>query len=67
MNKISLIIEREFLTRVKKKSFIIMTLLTPILFAGIMVASIYLSMSEDTDLKRIAVIEDSALFEGKIP
>ena len=67
MNKILLIIEREFLTRVKKKSFIIMTLLTPILFAGIMVASIYLSMSEDTELKSIAVIDDSQLFEGKIP
>ncbi|MDX9852290.1 MAG: ABC transporter permease [Tenuifilaceae bacterium] len=67
MNKILLIIEREFLTRVKKKSFIIMTVLTPILFAGIMVASIYLSMSEDTELKSIAVIDDSQLFEGKIP
>lgn len=35
MNKISLIISREYLSRVKKKSFIIMTFLTPLLFAGI--------------------------------
>jgi len=33
MNKIKLIIAREYLTRVKKKSFIIMTILGPILFA----------------------------------
>ena len=35
MNKILLIIQREYLSRVKKKSFIIMTFLTPILIAGI--------------------------------
>ena len=35
MNKILLIIRREYLSRVKKKSFIIMTFLTPLLFAGI--------------------------------
>lgn len=35
MNKILLIIKREYLSRVKKKSFIIMTFLTPLLIAGI--------------------------------
>lgn len=35
MNKILLIIQREYLSRVKKKSFIIMTFLTPLLIAGI--------------------------------
>ncbi len=35
MNKILLIIRREYLSRVKKKSFIIMTFLTPLLIAGI--------------------------------
>jgi ABC-2 type transport system permease protein len=35
MNKILLIIRREYLSRVKKKSFIIMTFLTPILVAGV--------------------------------
>jgi ABC-2 type transport system permease protein len=34
MNKILLIIQREYLSRVKKKSFIIMTLLTPLIVAG---------------------------------
>ena len=35
MNKIGLIIKREYLRRVSKKSFILLTLLTPFLFAGI--------------------------------
>ncbi len=38
MNKILLIIKREYLTRVKKKSFIIMTILGPILMASIFIA-----------------------------
>lgn len=35
MNKILLIIQREYLSRVKKKSFIVMTFLTPLLIAGV--------------------------------
>ena len=34
MNKILLIIQREYVTRVRKKSFIVMTLLVPALFAA---------------------------------
>ena len=67
MNKILLIIEREFMTRVKKKSFIVMTLLTPILFAALMVGPSLLASMENTDLTKIAVIDDSKQFEGKIP
>ena len=66
MNKILLIIEREFMTRVKKKSFIVMTLLTPILFAALMVGPSLLASMESTELTRIAVIDDSKQFEGKI-
>lgn len=46
MNKIGLILEREYLTRVKKKSFIIMTILGPILFVGFMAGAMYLSMND---------------------
>ncbi len=66
MNKILLIIEREFMSRVKKKSFIIMTFLTPILFAAIMVGPGLLASMESTDLTNIAVIDNSKHFEGKI-
>ncbi len=46
MGKIGLIIQREYFSRVKKKSFIIMTILGPILMAGVFAAAIYLSLSE---------------------
>lgn len=60
MNKILLIIRREYLTRVRKKSFIIMTILGPIIFGSIMVVPIWLTMREDTELKKIAVVEYDA-------
>ena len=67
MNKIKLIILREYLTRVKKKSFIVMTILGPILFAAMMVVPAWLASMEDTDVKNIAVIDSSGIFLNKIP
>ena len=55
MNKISLIIQREYLTRVKKKSFIIMTFLSPVIFAAMMVVPGWLASQEDTKEKVIAI------------
>ena len=66
MNKIFLVLEREFLTRVRKKSFIIMTILTPILFAALMVVPAVIATMEDKNERQIAVIDDSEIFEGKI-
>ncbi|HHU34731.1 MAG TPA: ABC transporter permease [Bacteroidetes bacterium] len=67
MNKISIIIAREYNVRVRKKSFIIMTILTPILMALLIILPTYLTMRGDTDLKKIAVIENgSDLFTGTI-
>ncbi|MDR0738497.1 MAG: ABC transporter permease [Prevotellaceae bacterium] len=63
MNKIFLIIEREFLTRVKKKSFILMTLLTPLLFAALMVVPVFIQGMKDDERKTIAVIDQSGLAE----
>ena len=50
MNKIALIIKREYLVRVKKKSFIIMTILGPILIAAIMIVPIWLSMQKSVTI-----------------
>ncbi len=66
MNKIFLIIKREYLSRVKKKSFILMTILGPILMAGIMIVPIWFAMQKP-DLQKIEVIDDSHLFEDLIP
>ncbi|MFP4060669.1 MAG: ABC transporter permease [Bacteroidales bacterium] len=67
MGKTSLIIEREYLTRVKKKSFLIMTILGPILFAAFMIVPTWLATMEDTELKEIAVVDSSKLFIDIIP
>lgn len=66
MNKIMLIIKREYLTRVQKKSFIIMTLLTPLLIAGIYAVAIWFAV-KDSDTKTIHVLDQSGLFEDKLP
>jgi len=57
MSKISLIIKREYTTRVMKKSFIILTFLTPLLFAGMIMVPLWLSSIKDTSKKHIVVID----------
>lgn len=60
MNKILLIIKREYLTRVKKKSFLIMTLLGPVLIAGFLSLAIYLGMS-DSSVQNVVVVDEAKL------
>ncbi len=67
MNNILLVIEREFLTRVKKKSFIIMTILSPLLFAGLILVPAFIASMKDKNERTIAVIDDSHLFHNKLP
>jgi ABC-2 type transport system permease protein len=67
MNKISVIIKREYITRVRKKSFIIMTILAPLLMAAIITVPTIIMMNQSGDNKKIAVIEDNSdLFKGVI-
>ena len=67
MNKISVIIKREYITRVRKKSFIIMTILAPLLMAGLFVIVPVMMMNQKGELKKIAVVEDNSdLFKGVI-
>jgi len=61
MSKVSLIIKREYLTRVRKKSFVIMTLLGPLLFAAIVIAPVWLTSMDSGDTKVIMVIDQSGL------
>lgn len=65
MDKIWLIFSREYLSRVKKKSFLLTTLLTPLLFGGIYALGIYLAVS-DSDQKVVKVIDDSGYFADKL-
>lgn len=66
MSKISLILQREYLSRIRKKSFIIMTLLGPVLFAGMMVVPTWVSSMEDTIEKNIAIVDHTGLYIDQI-
>ncbi|HNQ61015.1 MAG TPA: ABC transporter permease [Bacteroidia bacterium] len=64
MIKIFLVIQREYLTRVKKKSFLVMTILGPLLMGSILVAMLMID-KVDTEVKTIAVIDETHLFSDK--
>ncbi|WP_242927764.1 ABC transporter permease [Pontibacter vulgaris] len=65
MHKIWLIIQREYLTRVRKKSFLIMTFLTPLLLAAFMIIpGLLISMSDENET--VMVLDESGLFQGKL-
>lgn len=68
MSNLSIIIKREYLTRVKKRSFLILTFLGPLFFAALMIApSLLMIESEKMESKKnIAVLDESGIFDGKI-
>jgi len=66
MGKIGLIIRREFMTRVKKKSFIIMTILGPILMGSLFVIPILLSNVSEKTVK-IEVVDETGYYSKKFP
>jgi len=65
MNKTLLIIKREYLSRVRKKSFVIMTILGPLLMAATVILPAYLADWSEATKKRIAVLDETGWFEGK--
>lgn len=58
---LSIIISREYLERVKRKSFIISTILMPILMVGMMVAPALIAMFSEPETQTIAVIDDTGV------
>ncbi|MBC8319412.1 MAG: ABC transporter permease [Bacteroidetes bacterium] len=65
MNKIFLIIQREYLSRVKKRSFIIMTIIGPVLMAAMIILPAYLADWSEATEKRIAVLDETGWFLEK--
>lgn len=68
MNKILLIIQREYLSRVRKKSFIILTILVPVLFIGMFALIGFLAVKGDdlAEKKVVQVIDESGMFLGQL-
>lgn len=64
MRNIFLVIKREYMVRVKKKSFLIMTLLAPLLFVGFYAAVIWVALGS-VDAKTVQVLDESGLFRNE--
>ena len=62
MSKISLIIKREYTTRVMKPSFILLTFLTPLLIAGMIMVPLLLAQIKDDSVSKIMVVDQTGLY-----
>lgn len=65
MNKIWLIVQREFLNRVQKKSFLIATILVPLIFPALMAILVYVAIEQKRNATKevILYINESAYFK----
>ena len=66
MSKVWIIFEREYLQRVQKKSFILSTLLTPLIFPLFIFIAVLLIESDEQEIRRIAVLDNSGLIEDTV-
>jgi ABC-2 type transport system permease protein len=66
MNHTRLIIAREYLTQVKNKKFIIITLLIPFLIVGVGLFISFLSNINSDSIKNITVVDNSGIFENSL-
>ena len=64
MNKFLLVVQREFMTRVKKKSFVILTILMPFIFAALVFVPIWLASIKDNNQKTVAVADKTGKYVG---
>ncbi|MEY8848497.1 ABC transporter permease [Psychroserpens sp. XS_ASV72] len=61
MNHLPLIIKREYLTKVKNKSFIIMTFVSPLIMVALIALVAYLSQLNNDKERHITVLDDSGI------
>ena len=61
MNHLSLIIKREYINKVRNKSFIIMTFLSPLIFVGIFALVGYLSSINNATIRDISIVDESGV------
>lgn len=64
MNHLGLIIEREYLTKVKNKSFIVMTILSPIIMIALIAVVAYLSQINNNKQRTISVLDESGILKS---
>lgn len=64
MSKLGLIIKREYLAKVRNKSFVVMTFLSPILMVAMVVLIAYLTKINDNETHIVSVLNESEYFHG---
>ena len=64
MNHLPLIIKREYLTKVKNKSFIVMTILSPMIMIALIAVVAYLSQLNNSKERTISILDESGLVEN---
>ena len=62
MSKLKLIIQREFIAKVRNKSFIVMTFLSPLIMVGMGALIYFLMQKNDEKVKKIVYVDDSGMF-----
>jgi ABC-2 type transport system permease protein len=65
MKTLTLIIKREFIAKVRNKSFIVMTFLSPLLFVGIAVFVGFLASMDKGEATQIAIHDEAGMFKNK--
>jgi ABC-2 type transport system permease protein len=65
MSKLPLIIKREYLAKVRNKSFVIMTFLSPVLMVGMILLIAYLTQLNDNEKRVISVLNESDYFSNE--
>ncbi|MDC6362679.1 MULTISPECIES: ABC transporter permease [Flavobacteriaceae] len=63
MGKLGLIIRREYLAKVRNRTFIVMTILSPLLIVGMIVLIAYLTKINDNEKRVISILNESAFFQ----
>lgn len=66
MSKIWIIIQREFMTRVKKKSFILLTILMPFIFAALIMVPLMLATIQGDEQKTVMVVDKTGRYVGSL-
>ena len=62
MSKIGIVIQREYISRVRKKSFILLTFLMPVLFVALIFVPLFLSSIKDNTIKNIVVYDETGKY-----
>lgn len=64
MNRVGLVVQREFSTRIKKRSFLVLTILMPFIFAALVFVPMWLSSFNDDEQKQVAVADRTGHYVG---